>query len=69
MPNPGFVAEPTLFTAFRWELWTDVDPGIFDDGLEAGNLKRWSLARHRLSEEIASEHGMDFGAVASRLEK
>lgn len=36
--------EDTLFSEFRYELWADVDPSVFADGFESGDLSRWSTS-------------------------
>ncbi len=41
LPNPDAPALDHSFTAFSWQLWTDIDPTIFSDGFEAGNTSAW----------------------------
>lgn len=42
-PGPGGGTENT-FSAFRYELWTDLPLRLFADGFESGDLSEWSLA-------------------------
>jgi hypothetical protein len=40
--NPDGQPDDVTYTAFLWELWTDVDPTLFANGFEAGNTEAWS---------------------------
>lgn len=42
LPAPGAPPGETVFTAFEWQLWADVDPLIFSDGFESGDPAAWS---------------------------
>ena len=42
VPAAGSSAAPAVFSEFRYEMWTDVDPAIFGDGFESGDLSRWT---------------------------
>ncbi len=40
-------APEAVFTAFTYELWSDVDPAIVADGFEAGDFSSWASASTR----------------------
>lgn len=42
MPQPDAPPEDLSFTAFEWQLWADVDPLLFSDGFESGDLGAWT---------------------------
>lgn len=44
LPNPAIPPPNPVFTEFRYELWADVDPTLFADGFESGDLSGWSAA-------------------------
>lgn len=42
LPNPDISSPSPIFSEFRYELWADVDPSLFANGFETGDLSGWS---------------------------